>query len=145
MFKPVYMKDSNLILGDEATGRDYKIELRSITMTPDVNTSRIKTLDPEGQFSEVDAAEWSLELGYLGGSWDTADAKQSLQDYLLEHAGEKIPFFFAPRAGGAGYQGNLSLLPGAIGGDQGSFSEQSVTLPIDGQPKTWAGVTPPAG
>lgn len=139
-FQPIYMKDVNLILGDVATGTDYKIELRSVTLTPDSNVTRIKTLDPAGQFSNVDAPEWSLDLGYLGGTYDTADAKTSLQDYLLANAGNKIPFAFAPKAGGAGYQGTVTAVPGPIGGDQGSFSEQSVSLPIDGQPATWAGV-----
>lgn len=139
-FTPIYMKDVNLILGDVATGTDYKIELRSVTLTPDSNVTRIKTLDPAGQFSNVDAAEWSLDLGYLGGSYDDADARQSLQDYLLAQAGNKIPFAFAPRSGGPGYQGTVTSVPGPIGGDQGSFSEQSVSLPIDGQPAAWAGV-----
>ena len=136
-FNPIFMKDVNLILGDEATGTDYKIELRGVTLTPDFNVARIKTLAPAGQFSNVDAAEWSLDLGYLGGSYDVADALTSLQDYLLTNAGQKVPFFFAPKAGGSGYQGEVTLVPGPIGGDQGSFSEQSVTLPIDGQPTPW--------
>lgn len=136
-FQPVYMKDVNLILGDEATGTDYKIELTSVAITPDSNITRIKTLAPAGQFANVDSAEWNLDLSYLGGSYDVADALVSLQDYLLASAGQKVPFFFAPKAGGKGYQGTVTLVPGPIGGDQGSFSSQSVSLPVDGQPTAW--------
>jgi hypothetical protein len=135
-FTPLYMKDVDLILGDEAMGTNYKCQLRSVVLTPDVNTERIKTLCPDGQFSNVDDPEWNLDLGYLIGE-DTADP--SLADYLLENQGQKVDFYFAPNAGGPGYKGLVTLIPGPIGGDQGSFSEQSVSLPVDQQPETWAG------
>lgn len=134
-FVPLYMKDVDLILGDEATGTDYACQLRSVTLTPDTNVERIKTLCPDGQFSNVDDPEWNLDLGYLMG---TDPDNGSLADYLLENSGEKVAFFFAPSAGEEpGYQGMVTLVPGPIGGEQGSFSEQSVSLPVDGQPEPW--------
>lgn len=135
-FKPLYMKDVDLVLGDDATGQNFKCQLRSVTLTPDANIERIKTLCPTGQFANVDDPEWNLELGYLYG---TDDAGQSLADYLLENSGQQVDFQFAPISGGAGYQGTVTLVPGPIGGEQGSFSEQSVSLPVDGQPEVWAG------
>lgn len=139
-FVPLYMKDVDLILGDESTGTNYKCQLRSVVLTPDVNVERIKTLCPDGQFSNVDDPEWNLDIGYLMGT-DSADP--SLADFLLENQGEQMPFYFAPIAGGAGYTGEVTAVPGPIGGDQGSFSEQTVSLPIDGQPQPWTGI--PAG
>lgn len=141
-FAPLYMKDVDLILGDEATGTNFKCQLRSVTLTPDVNVERIKTLCPTGQFSNVDDAEWSLELGYLYGTDDTTPA-EALANYLLTNAGDQVDFFFAPISGGDGYSGTVTLVPGPLGGEQGSFSEQSVSLPVDGQPVTWAGVVTP--
>lgn len=138
-YVPLYMKDVDLILGDEATGTNFKCQLRSVTLTPDVNVERIKTLCPTGQYSNVDDAEWSLELGYLYGVDDTT-AANALANYLLTNSGDKVAFFFAPVAGGAGYSGSVTLVPGPLGGEQGSFSEQSVSLPLDGQPVTWTGV-----
>lgn len=135
-FTPLYMKDVDLILGDEATGTNYQCQLRSVVMTPDVNIERIKTLCPDGQYSNVDDPEWNLDLGYLMG--EDAD-NGSLADFLLENQGEKMPFWFAPTSGGPGYTGIVTIVPGPIGGEQGSFSEQSVSLPIDGQPEEWAG------
>lgn len=141
-YTPLYMKDVDLILGDEATGTNFKCQLRSVTLTPDVNVERIKTLCPTGQYSNVDDPEWSLELGYLYGVDDTTPA-EALANYLLVNAGDKVEFFFAPIAGGAGYSGNVTLVPGPLGGEQGSFSEQSVSLPVDGQPLEWTGIVVP--
>lgn len=136
-FTPLYMRNVNLILGDFATtGVDFRCQLRSVTLSPDVNIERIKTLCADGQFANVDDPEWNLDLGYLMGS-DTDGP--SLSDFLLENSGEKIDFSFAPIAGGAGYTGVVTVVPGPIGGEQGSFSEQSVSLPVDGQPLPWAG------
>ena len=135
-YEPLYMKDVDLILGTEAEGTDFKCQLRSVTLTPDVNVVRTKTLCPTGQFANVDPAEWTLELGYIYGR-DAADVEAALADYLLANAGEKVDFFFAPWTGDNGYTGIVTLLPGPIGGEQGSYSEQTVQLPVDGQPETW--------
>lgn len=137
-WRPIYMADVDIILGDEALGTNFKCQARSVTLTPEVNTTRIKTLCPTGQFSNVDDPEWTLEIGYLYGV-DDADPEQGLADYLLANSREKVDFFFAPEAGGAGYTGIVTLIPGAIGGEQGNFAEQSVQLPVDGQPEPWAG------
>ena len=131
--KRIFMKDVDLILGDEATGSNFKCQLRSVELTPDTNIERIKTMCPDGQYSEVDEPEWTLALGYLNGNVATGDP-QALADYLLANKGAKTDFIFRPRAGGKGYSGQVTLLAGSIGGSQGSYSEGSVDLPVDGQP-----------
>lgn len=135
-FTPIYMKDVNLFLGEEALGDDFKCQTRSITLTPEANTTRIKTLCPTGSYANVDQAEWTLEIGYLVGTDTTQD---NLGDWLLEHEGEKVEFFVALQSGGPGYTGVVTVTPGAIGGEQGNFSEQTVQLPMDGRPEVWAG------
>lgn len=136
MFQPIVIKNADLFLGTEADGTDYAIELTSIALTPDVSPERIKTCKPEGRFSSVDDPEWNLDLGYVYGKYGTGDAgKVSLADYLLAHVGEQIPFTFRPKTGEGGYTGVCTLLPGAIGGDQGAFSTQSISLPVEGQPE----------
>jgi hypothetical protein len=134
-FEPYKAKNVDLILGDEATGTNFKCQLRSVTLTPDTNIERIKTLCPSGQFASVSDPEWSLELGYLYGR-DSADATLALSRYLLENAGTIQPFTFRPWSGDdtEGYEGSVTIIPGPIGGEEGSFSEQSVSLPIEGQP-----------
>ena len=140
-FAPLKMKNVDLILGDEATGTNFKCQLRSVTLTPDTNITRIKTLCPEGQFANVDDPEWTLNLGYLYGT-DAEAAASALGEYLRVNAGDQVDFFFAPNAGGPGYSGVVTLVPGALGGEQGGFSEQSVALPVEGQPAAWEGIDP---
>jgi hypothetical protein len=138
-YEPLFMKDVDLILGTEAEGTNFKCQMRSVVLTPEVNVVRIKTLCPTGQYSNVDDPEWTLDLGYLFGR-DVTEAEAALAEYLRAHTGEKVDFFFAPWAGEeGGYSGIVTLLPGPIGGEQGSYSEQSVQLPVDGQPEPWAG------
>lgn len=142
--KPIFMKHVRLTLGDYATGDAFQCQLRSVTLTPEAPVVRTKTLCPEGQYSEVEDPEWSLDLGYLGMQVDAGDTAEALADYLLEFKGTKVPFFFEPVNGkGSGYAGTVTLVPGGIGGEQGAFSEQSVSLPVDGQPEKYDAATGP--
>lgn len=136
-FKPLVMKNVDLILGDEATGVNFKCQARSVVLTPEAATVRTKTLCPSGQFADVDDPEWTLEIGYLFGT-DDEDPDEVLSEYLRANHADKVPFLFRPIAGGSGYKGTVSLIAGAIGGGQGEFSEQSVSLPVDGQPEVAA-------
>lgn len=136
VFKPLYMKNVDLILGDASTGPNFKCQLRSVTLTPDTNIAKTKTLCPTGQYAEVEDPEWELDLGYLYGTVTGGDGTQkSLADFLLANSGKKLEFVFRPISGGTGYGGMVTIVPGGIGGEQGNFSEQSVKLPLDGQPK----------
>lgn len=151
-FRPVSMKDAILVLGDEATATDFAIQLTSVTLTPDVSVERIKTLKPAGRYAAVDDPEWSLDTGYVYGYDDAATAEAAYSEYLRAHSGELVSFAFEPINGkGDRYEGEVWILAGAIGGDQGSFSTQSVSLPVEGQPErgvaTGAAViaAPPAG
>lgn len=134
-FKPLFLKNVDLILGDEATGTNFKCQMRSVVLTPNVDIQRIKTACPTGQFSNVDDPEWSLDLGYLYGQ-DATTAEAALGEYLRAHAGEKVDFLarFDAADATSGYTGEVTVIPGAIGGAYGAFSEQSVSLPIEGQP-----------
>lgn len=134
-FKPIMMKDVDLILGDPATGPNYAIQLRSVTLTPNSSVQKMKTLDPAGRFSDVDDPEWDLALGYAYGFDDAAvPVATILADFLLANHGTKTDFLFRPRNGGTGYSGEVTLLSGPIGGAQGAWSEGTVTLPVEGQP-----------
>ena len=133
-FSPYMMKDVDLILGDEATGPNFKCQVKSIKLTPSVNVVKTKTACPTGQYSASDDPEWTLEVGYLYGMDGATTPAPVLADYLLEHVGGQLPFLFRPIAGGKGYSGMVTIIPGSIGGEVGSYSEQSVQLPLDGQP-----------
>lgn len=132
-FVPLFMKNVDLTIGDEVTGVNFKCQVRSVVLKPDTQIQRVKTLCPTGQYSNVEDPEWTLDVGYLYGD-DTASPTGVLADYLLTHKGELQSFLLRPQSGGRGYSGTVRLVPGAIGGEQGSFSEQSVSLPVEGQP-----------
>lgn len=141
-FKPYFMKNVDLILGDEAdTTPNFKCQVRSVKLNPDVSIQRVKTACPTGQYSDMDDPEWTAELGYLYGMDDGAGGpSEILADYLLAHMGETQTITFRPVAGGKGYQGQVKIVPGVIGGEYGSFSDQTVSLPMDGQPVPIAAV-----
>ena len=46
MFQPIMMKDVDLILGDEATGTNFKCQLRSVTLTPNAPLADAEACDP---------------------------------------------------------------------------------------------------
>lgn len=141
MFSPIIMRNAILVFGEtESGGVAFQIQARSVVLTPDTNVQRTKTLSPAGQFADVDDPEWTLEIAYLVGNV-TDVGEEAFADYLLANKGDKVPVYFRPVAGGKGYKVNVTLIAGAIGGEQGSFSEQSVSLPVDGQPEELA---PPA-
>lgn len=133
-FQPLFMKNVDLILGDVTTGTNFKCQMRSIVLTPNVDQQRIKTACPTGQYSNVDDPEWSLDLGYLYGK-DATTAEAALGEYLRANVGEKVDFLVRFDATTTdGYSGVITVIPGPIGGSYGQFSEQSVSLPLDGQP-----------
>lgn len=142
-FTPLVLKNVDLILGDEATGTNFKCQIRSVTLTPSVDVQTTKTACPNGQYSAVDDPSWTLDIGYLYGKHADA-ATQALGRFLLANSGEKIPFLLRPWAGDDtdGYTGVVTVLPGALGGTYGAFSEQTVSLPLEGQPLPIAPGTP---
>ena len=141
MFKPILMRDVDIILGDESTGTNFKCQARSVTLKPNASVQKLKTLCPDGTYGDVDQAEWELEIGYAYGYDDgVGTAAEILADYLMTNHGDKVPFAFRPRSGGKGYKGTVTLVAGPVGGNQGSWMEGSVTLPLDGQPEPLAAV-----
>lgn len=140
-FKPIMMKDVDLILGDESTGPNFKCQAKSVTLKPSASVQKLKTLCPAGRYSDVDDPEWDLEIGYAYGYDDgQATITQVLADFLLANHGTKMDFTFNPRSGQPGYSGEVTIVAGPVGGSQGSWMEGSVTLPVEGQP-VYAGTT----
>lgn len=144
MFQPIMMKDVDFSLGDESTGPSFKCQLRSVTLKPNASIQKLKTLCPDGTYSDVDQAEWELELGYAHGK-DVAGGTvtEILAEYLIAHHGAKQAFRFRPESGGKGYSGTVTIIAGPIGGSQGAWMEGSVTLPLTGQPAALAAVVGP--
>lgn len=134
-FKPYVMKNIDLILGAPESGPNFKCQVRSAKLTPETNIQRTKTACPTGQYAAVDDPEWTLEIGYLIGDDDgVLPTIEPLAEFLLENVGEDLPFTFRPISGGDSWSGTVSVVPGAFGGEVGNFAEETVQLPVTGQP-----------
>ncbi|MFV0446392.1 MAG: hypothetical protein ACK5Q5_22695, partial [Planctomycetaceae bacterium] len=141
-FKAILIKNADVILGDIGTiGANFKLQVRSVRLTPNTNVQTIKTVDPQGVFSETDTTEWVLEIAYLDGYDDgEGTAAELLSQFLFDHSGELLPFEMRARSGGRGWSGDVRIIPGGSGGGQGEWGEQTVSLPLDGQPTKLAAV-----
>lgn len=135
-FRPYVMKNIDLVIGDEATGPNFKCQVKSAKLTPEVDVQRTQTACPTGQYAEVGDPVWTFEIGYLVGDDNgTLPAVTALADFLLTNAGAEMPVTFTPRSGeDARWEFRVRIVPGPFGGEVGSFSEESVQLPVIGQP-----------
>ena len=135
MFKPITLKNVDLVLGDATTSNQFKCQLKSVKLIPEVNIIKEKTACPKGIYSEVDNPDWNLELGHLTGV-DTETATNALSEFLRVHHGEKIAFAFRPFSGDykGGYKGKVTIVATELGGAVGGMNTATVQLPLDGQP-----------
>ena len=144
--KPILMDDVDLIIGDIATGPNFKCQLTEVTLTPDAKVTTLRTLCPSGVYNAVGAASWNLNIGYANFAEDgegAATTIPALAEFLFDNQGEKVTFWFRPRSNGRGWRGTVTVVPGPVGGSQGQFMKGSVTLPLDGQPVQLTAVVTP--
>lgn len=127
---PLVLKDVTLILGDPATGPDFKKHVDSVTFTP---TSSQLTWTGLGSntHSDVTTATWVCALNYVQ-DWETAS---SLSQFLYENEGETIAATFEPRSGsGPSFTADVIITPGAIGGAVNVFATTTVNLGCKARP-----------
>ena len=126
--QPLVLKDVELIIGaDAATGDDFRKHASGVTFTP---TSSQQTWTGLGGNTHTDAAvpTWAVQIDYVQ-DWDSAD---SLSRFLFENSGETMEMEFRPRSGsGPSFTANVTIVPGAIGGQVNSYATTSVTLGCD--------------
>lgn len=130
--KPVLMSAAVLELGDD----NYELVVSSAELAPTTPTQQFKGIGGS-IVNVVGKASWMLNLAY---AQDFATAG-SLSRFLLEHAGEEVPFTLTPVADGPGYSGKVLALPGSIGGAVDTVLAGSVSLPVNGQPEPTAGAS----
>lgn len=123
--QPLILKDIELTL--EAAGDDFRQHVSGVTFTP---TSSTTTWTGLGLNTHTDAATptWVCQLDYVQ-DWTSPG---SLSQYLLEHEGTTAPATFRPTSGvGPSFTANLTIVPGAIGGQVNAFATTSVQLGSD--------------
>jgi len=134
-FQPIVLKNMDLVFGDATESAQFKCQVKSAKLIPDVNIIKEKTACPNGTYSEVETPEWNLEIGHLSGR-DVVDAEAALSEYLRVNSGTKTSFALRPYSGDflGGYKGRVSLVAAEIGGSVGGMNTTTVQLPLDGQP-----------
>jgi len=124
--QPLVLKDVELLIG-AATPDDFRKHASGVTFTP---TSSQQTWTGLGLNTHTDAAipTWMLQIDYVQ-DWTSTN---SLSRYLFEHEGETVPVEVTPTSGvGPSFTANVSIVPGAIGGQVNSFATTSVQLGSD--------------
>lgn len=121
------LRDALLKLGGTTfTNQTWKVEL-----VPDTPIVQQRTLVPDGTISDVDSSTWVMSITGL------QDYESSgLADFLGDNAGTTQTFEYAPKVGSgkAKWTGSVIVVHPPIGGEQGSFAQMEIEIPIIGTP-----------
>lgn len=120
--KPLVLKDVLLTLGSGTD--DFRKHVSGVTYTPSTSTMSWTGLGGNTH-TDLSTATWTLGLDYVQ-DWDSAE---SLSQFLLEHQGETMAATFQPIAGtGPSFTSDVTITPGAIGGQVNAYATTSVQL-----------------
>jgi hypothetical protein len=110
---------------------DFGNQCTKARLVPDVNVQTMRTLVPDGQVTDIDSAQWTLELSGIQ-DWEAS----GLSAYLNTNSGTVVAVTLAPAVGTGKKQAVVSvrILPTEFGGDQGNWSAFDISLPCQGQP-----------
>lgn len=123
---PLVLKDVELLIGS-GTPDDFRKHVSGVIFTPSSSTATWTGL---GLNAHTDALTptWVCQLDYVQ-DWKSAN---SLSRYLYDHEGETLPIEFQPTSGdGPSFTANVTIVPGAIGGQVNAFATTSVQLGSD--------------
>lgn len=125
---PIVLKDVTVTIGTDT----YEKQVSQVLLTPTANAQSWRGLNPQASYSDVDTATWAAAVTFA----QDHETPGSLSLYLFDNEGQKVTMLIKPRSGsGPSYQVTVTLTPGGIGGQVGSWAESTVTLPCDGKPQ----------
>ena len=127
--KPFLFNDATVSID----GDTYEEALKTVRFDPTTPIVKWKGLTPTSRHHFVGAPEWDVTLAF---AQDVASAS-SLTRKLHASAGQTVEMVFTPKSGGVGITADVTLVPGALGGDLDTVPEASVTMP-SGQPSIGA-------
>ena len=125
--KPIVLRDCLLTIAAD----DYAKHVSGVTFNPTTGQVTWNGLTPDSAFAFPTSTTWGGQLDYAQ-DWETAD---SLSMYLYEHEGELVTMLFEPVKGGLGWEVDVYIAPGAIGGQVNAVATASVTLGVVGRPR----------
>lgn len=125
-----------LTIGPTGSAKQLMVQCTKAALTPSIDTGEsINFLDGTAEAGEV-TITWALDVTL---SQDYAPS--SLNNWLLEEAGNEHPFTFQPRNGTdyAAYSGRLTVVPGSIGGDVKTKNTSDISFPCADKPTVASG------
>lgn len=136
-FKPITLKNVDLVFGDATTSHQFKCQVKSLKFIPESTVIREKTACPTGVYTEVEDPTWNLEVGHLTGYDDAGTDTAALTDFLRANSGDLYPVAvrFASGTHQGGYKARVRLVPAEIGAAVGGMNTATVQLPVEGQPE----------
>lgn len=126
---PFVLKDCSF----KVDADNYEKNVSQVEFQASTSTVEWKGLSPSAVFTDSGAPTWTCVISYAQ-DWETAD---SLSQYLMDHAGEKVSAIFGPQGGASGdtvFTADIIIQPGPIGGTVDSVAVGTVTLGVDGAP-----------
>lgn len=127
---PLVLKNVDLTIG-EGSPDQFQKHVSGVVLAPSYSPITWSGLHPDASFTDPGSGTWSCTLRYAQ-DWETAN---SLSQYLFDHEGETVPMTFKPRAGsGPTFTADVTIIPGAIGGDVNAYSTAEVVLGMNGRP-----------
>jgi hypothetical protein len=124
--QPFVMKDCTLKIDSD----NYEANVSQVEFVPSTSQVTWKGLTPTAVFTDSGAPTWVCTLAYAQ-DWESTD---SLSQYLMDHANEKVTAVFEPKVGGASFTADVIIAPGNIGGTVDGVAVGTVTLGVDGAP-----------
>lgn len=123
--KPLVLKDVLLKIAAD----NYEKHVSGVQWVPSSSQISWNGLTPDAAFTDVTTPTWALTLNYVQ-DWETAN---SLSQYLFDHIGETVVMVFTPvkGTGKKRFTANVTIVPGAIGGEVSAYATTSVTLGSD--------------
>lgn len=125
--KPIVLRDVLLSIAADS----YEKHVSGVTITPTTGSVTWNGLTPAAAFNFPTSTTWALQLDYAQ-DWDTAN---SLSRYLFDHEGQEVTMIFEPVKGGLGWEVDVVIVPGSIGGQVNAVATATVTLGVNGKPR----------
>lgn len=118
-FQPFILGAATLTLGGDA----YEGQVSGAVFTPSASVTTWTAIT-SATHSFTSPATWVLDLSYAQ-DWNFADA---LSRYLHENEGDVVAAVFEPVDGGPAVSANVTITPGAIGGDSTAVATGTIQL-----------------
>lgn len=118
---PRAQKNLRLSIGADT----FEKHVSSVQWAPSSSTVEWRGGTPDAVFTDITSETWTASVTLIQ-DWETED---SLANFLLEHAGEKVTAAYKPDADGTfEITAEITLASPAIGGAVNAFNESTVAM-----------------